>query len=506
MPGTATNLLNVLTLAEASDSAKWSDIGGGQGSGQTDDAPRQGLEARGRRVDNSIRGFSFDNGIPVDLSAIGTHLAQWVLVAQPSKLNADAIENVISGGTLAKGTPWVGHVFPPDAYPPNGGWVRIWIDLSRTPEYSAGSINLASVRLFGVELDIGDVGGNSLNLQQDRKDYGVEGISITGGTVGSPATFQDGIDLDELDALGIIDSDKINAPVKIGGANTFFLDEVYNLKGGNQPLAAIDWKKIIIDIQQSTSEVYLNGIGFSGGIYFEILGSAGILEFGSQTIEGSGDLALNPAVKFAVSWVNSGQITWGGADMRGSSFKSSSPLLVNVGTAFTGLLEQMSFDSPGSGHAMVWNEGVPANITLSNIQFNNYGADNTANAAINYTGTSPITINPNGVTGLTVNPTSLVTVLQNQVTITFTGLVVGGEFRIYDDDGDFNDITLGTDREGVETLTQNTYDFTYPEAEGGNIIRAQFMDPLSFEEQVQKIILPIVSQNIPFNLNTEDNI
>lgn len=501
----ASSQLTNITLAEAADSGSWSDIGGGQGSLQDDGNPVQGTEDRARRVDNAIRGFSFDNSVGIDLSASGMHVGQWMNVLQKGKLNADSIECIYSSGTAAKGTPWAGHVFPASSFRKTEDYKRIWVDLSRTPEFSAGTLALTAIRFFGGEADVQDVGGNAPNFKQDRKDYGTEGILINGGTIGTPSTFAEAVTIDNINSLGIIDNDFLDGPVKIGGANTYFKDTVYNLKAGNQPIAATDWIKVIFDIQQSTSELFPQGIGFFGGITLEILGSSGTLDLGTQTIEGSPDFVLNAQVTFGGFWINGGELDWNGADLRGLNITNSSPILVDESTSFVDLFENMTFTSGGTGHGLKLEEGVPVNINLKNINWNGYGADTTTDAAIWYDGTTPIEITYEGGNKPTVRGANI-TVLDAQVTITFTGLQIGGEFRIYDDDGDGNEITLGTNREGIESLLQNFYTFIYPITDAGNIIRAQFMDPLNFEEQVLKITLPSVSQSIEFSLIEENNV
>ena len=220
-------------------------------------------------------------------------------------------------------------------------------------------------------------------------------------------------------------------------------------------------------------------------------------------IQGAYRMDLGSLVTIQDQVINdTGEIIQNGANLTGATISNqTAPMVVDSPATISNCV----FNSIGTGHAWTLEEGV-GNITLNNISFNGYGADDTANAAINYTGTTPITISPTGGGGLTVNPTSLVTVQENLISLTFTGLISGGEFRIYDDDGDGNDITLGTNREGVEALSGTTYTVVYPESESGSVINAQFMDPLNFEEQVQTIPLPSTSQSIPFILRTEDNV
>ena len=63
-----------------------------------------------------------------------------------------------------------------------------------------------------------------------------------------------------------------------------------------------------------------------------------------------------------------------------------------------------------------------------------------------------------------------------------------------------------TNREGVEALTATSYVLTHSSSEAGNIIRAQFIDPLNFEEQVIEVTLSTTNRSIPFNLEPEINV
>ena len=91
------------------------------------------------------------------------------------------------------------------------------------------------------------------------------------------------------------------------------------------------------------------------------------------------------------------------------------------------------------------------------------------------------------------------------VTISIQGLVVGAELRIYDDDGDGIYNTYGSNREGVETLGADSYDFTHSADEAGGIIWVQVMSD-STVEQNAKITLGTSDQTLQFTLQLEENI
>jgi hypothetical protein len=201
--GTVTSSLTNITNAEAADASSWIDIGGGAGSSNGDEIVIQGSEARGRRVDNNIRGFTFDNGSGIDLSAEKVLVGLWVFCAQPKSIDNTngygiTFSSHATDPTLDR---WIWRVFTSTSYPDVGGWQRIWLDINRlTPGVTTGSPDNTALRLFGIIVDMLDVTGTSPNNWQDRTDYlaaNTIALVLDAGTAPSPATFQDFIDADE---------------------------------------------------------------------------------------------------------------------------------------------------------------------------------------------------------------------------------------------------------------------------------------------------------------------
>ena len=109
MAGTVTSQLTNVTNAEAADAANWDDFGSGPGSGNAGDLPIQGTEARGRRIDNAIKGFSYDNTATLDISGTGVHVGFWVCSLQPGLINTDGIELILGDASTPKAGNWDGH-------------------------------------------------------------------------------------------------------------------------------------------------------------------------------------------------------------------------------------------------------------------------------------------------------------------------------------------------------------------------------------------------------------
>ena len=226
MPGSVSAAaLTNLTLAEAGDGGSWDDLGGGQGSSQSSDLPIQGTETRARRIDNGIRGFGFDAGTGQNLSAVGRHVGFWANVLQPGQIGTtQGLQFSLSDSAIdSQSGNWDGHNFVAANYPNTGGWQRVWIDVTRTRDAGAGTLSTANIRGFGCEFDIGDVGGNAPNCHLDRIDHTASGLTLTAGTTGSPATFDDVETADTASAFGIFNGSVLSGPLRIGGAATCLL-------------------------------------------------------------------------------------------------------------------------------------------------------------------------------------------------------------------------------------------------------------------------------------------
>ena len=153
--------------------------------------------------------------------------------------------------------------------------------------------------------------------------------------------------------------------------------------------------------------------------------------------------------------------------------------------------------------------GVTINGNLIITSAGTYSFTNvTISGDVTNSGGGTVTINQSGGSFTTSEPgtgAGQVNIVAGQATVTFEGLTSGGEFRVYDEDLDGNDITIGTDREGTESLPGTTYVLTHSIAEDGNIIFAQYMNPDSFEESVVRVVLSQNDQTITFNLTPEEN-
>lgn len=455
MAGTVSSQLTTITLAEAGDSGNWDDIGGGPGSGQTSDSPIQGTEARGRRIDNSVRGFSYDNTTPINLSAAGVHVGFWVLVYQPAQILTNGIELIVGDAATPKSGNWGGHFFDVTKYPAVGGWVRAFVHLARTPDTSGGTYALTALRQFGCEFEMGNVGGTSLNCQLDRIDYTTSGLLINAGTVGSPAVFSNFVTFDsgtDTNRQGVVIPRNgvifVNARLTIGNATaTVFNDTGFALVFADQTLCSTTFMGLTIDLQNASTDVTLaNGLIRSGGTDrlgdFLVSGTSGDLSVSGVSFDKIRAFTLNSKCTLDGCSINSsGNITGTTAftitNGTISNSTAASAVTWNIASDPSAFLNNLDFRSSGTGHALELGTSSPTTLTFSSLNFSGYASTNgsTGNEAIWIRRTSgTVTINiTGGGTIPTYRTDGATVVINSSYTLTLTGLLSGSQVTIMQD-------------------------------------------------------------------------
>ncbi len=407
MTGTVTNNATLITGAEDADSGSWDDVGGGAGSGQNYDIFVQGSASRGRKADNTQLGFGFDNSTSIDVSGSGTHVGYLFDVLQPGLLSTNGIIGVLGDASTMEGGNWSGWTVLTSAdYPAKGGMQQIWLNPTITRDFGSGTLPLGSVRMFGAEWDMGDVSGNAQNCHIDTISYSASGMTLSGGTSGSPATYADLITEDETNAVGIISADFQNGPIKIGGANTYFRDANFAIKAGYQPAAASNWIRQDIDISEATCEIYHDS-GFLKGMSFTVTGTAGKWEVGTVTLADIPALTLTSGVTWTgTALVASEQLTINDAVLDGCLIDSStatSASLWDTANDPNGNLDNCSFIS-ASNHAIEFGTNTPSGITLTGHSYTGYNASTGSNTTPS-SGPTDATIYNNAGKALTITIT-----------------------------------------------------------------------------------------------------
>ena len=526
-----------------------SNIGGGSGSGGEPDIVYQGTgatpEDRSRKVGTGASGFAINTTITDISTGSGTYQT---LVLKFAAGNWAALESVATPGMEARigsGTSaYAQYDFAGvDAYPEKGGFVFLCADpnIAGYRTATVGSPALGSADYFGI---VGDFTATSKseNLVMSAIDVG-NGYIVTGGGGADPtADYQDVADFNSILANrhgffaaleGKAGAFNQYGKIQWGTAAT----AVDHQPAGNTVVYLADgfyaagWARTVDNIENAASVISPTGrltvisegnttTTDTRGVY-ELVGSAGTHNRQNLTLVNHAQVILGSAG----TWSN---FDWETAD-----------LSHNGGTLNNGVIRCTAL----SGVA-VCDDLILADVT--NIRAVQAGAGHFANlgtiaasTSIDWTvglegfavGTTgdPVTTTTAGDEAILVNVASgqkltinvaagagtpsvkndgpgTVAVVVPEVSVTFVNMAIGGEFRIYDDDGDANPITIGTNREGVETLAATTYTLTHSSAEAGGIIYAQFIDPLNFEEQVVTVTLSANDQTVPFDLQPEENV
>lgn len=138
--------------------------------------------------------------------------------------------------------------------------------------------------------------------------------------------------------------------------------------------------------------------------------------------------------------------------------------------------------------------GGDLNLTADNITFNTR-----ASIHVRYEGTGTLNwTNENGSDASRINGN--VNII-NPATATFTNLITGGEFRLYEDDG--IGLPFGTELGGIEALTGTTFQYDHSGASLGFIIQHM---PAGYEEIILRRTLSSSNQTFTLNPQIDTNI
>jgi hypothetical protein len=506
---TAINLLTNHTRAFAVDSGLWGDSGGGPGSSQDENAPIEDPENRARRCDSQDRGFSIGKGT-LDLSAAGTHVGIWVRSFQPSLTNA--IKLKLGGGGTPDTNPRSEFNFAGADYPKKGPWLRLWLDVSRVPDLISGTLDLAAVAWIGANFDMGNVSGTSPNVHLARIDYGTQGIELSGAA----GTFTSAEVLDAANALEVIGGGILNGKVVL--KNGTFSDSNFSYELGFQPLAAVNWISILLDNTDAGNSVTWSGTGWRlKGISVEVTGTVGALDLGAGTLLEMPAVTWNASVIFAGNLSDCGDLTTGGADLRGASANNTAIIFAEAadpGTA-AGFLAGFTFRGDGAGHGLVLTAATPDAITLTDNAFDTSFATadgGTGNEAIyvqKSAGTVTFTLSgttqANGPAGRPSVRTdgAAVVFITDQVSLTIGSNVPGALVLVYDQDSaDPQD--LGTELLRVAATTGVDV-FQYDQGKAGDLVAVRIVAP-GYRPLIRRsITLPAADSPLDLTLEVETN-
>lgn len=498
------------SLEDFNGTPSLTNYGGGAGAGVNSDVIIEGAQSAGRRVDNATdKGFGAQF-TAVDLSAAGIHVKCWAFVTQWASVTQ--LQLRISSGADDD------HELPVAEYPPLGGFIPVWCDVSRAPEVG-GSANEGSISEIGVLLDIGDVGGNAENLILDEIHQGTSGLRWdgTGGDLGDFRTFEDTNSEGNIISLNGVDF--VYSRLEIGSATaTTFTDSGFTVIFPDQALVASTFMGITVDLQNASTDVDLsNGTIQSSAPAtatnrpdLVVSGTAGTLDLTGMTLSGLRTIDLTGACTLSSCLVEALNLTQSGATISGSTIRANTATQVALcdDPNFTELTD-CSIVQAGSGHAFeITSPGV---YTFTDLSFSGFGgtagSNTTANsgandAAIYNNSGGAVTINVAGGNSPSVrNGAGATTTVNNTVNLTVSGLPINAEFTVAD--------ATPTELYHVESSATGTEVYSYDGADAGNTVTIIVIpDPASdgdLEIFSQDVVLSAADQNLPINL-TDDRV
>lgn len=503
-----------LSLLESFDGTPiFTNYSGGSGAGVNDDIVIQGTSSGGRRVDNAIgKGFGVTLSPTANLSAANTHIKVWLFITQWAAVSQVSVR--ISSGSDDD------HILSTNDFPALGGFIPVWVDVSRTPE-TGGSANEASINEIGSLIDIGNVGGNADNLILDAIHSGTSGLTWTGS--GGDFSQFNSYELTNREG-NIVEQNGIlfcYSRLEIGdtaGPVSSFSDSNKKLIFPDQSLVSNTFMGISlalnvgdsisltnISIESSDPQSATNRPDFvcSGNSTTEIgvFNSVGLI--GMRTVELTEAVSMNNCTIDALSLVQSNakiqNSTLQPRSVSGVAF-CSDPVFSTEGISNASVIQA------GSGHA--FEITTPGNYTLTSINFSGFGGTEGSNLVAN-SGSLDAAVynNSGGIVNITIDGGSGVSVrngagsttnILNNISLTITGLTVGQEVRIFENIGTEQNPISGNEIAGIENVADVFFTFSVPANEPINIV--------VIDESVLPAFIstnaPAASSSIPLQLLT----
>lgn len=401
-------------------------IGGGPGGGANTDIFLQGAQSGGRRLSNvTLSGFLVDDAASNDLSAASVHVGAWMWVTHYGSLTNLRIRIASNSAS----TNYDEHIIPLTEYPSLGGWIRVWVDISRTPDATGGTaLDESTARYFGPVVSLPTVGGNVANVIIDAIDYTTGGLLLTG----TSGVWQDFLTADEgntTNKYGVVTSKSgiitCQARLTLGSSSSLeFSDSGFTIIFPQQNLVEDTFMGITADLQNaSTSITWTNGTLQSPGTKkgdLIVTGTSGIFTATSCNFIGLRVITCTSEVTLTSCAITSvGLITQSSAVFTDCTFVNLTGA-VGILSDDPSKISDCTFTSDGTGHAI--EISVPGTYTFDGNIFSGYGSNDTTDAAIynNSGGAVTLNITGGGSTPTIRNGTGASTTVNNAVTISVT--------------------------------------------------------------------------------------
>ncbi|MBT8213373.1 MAG: hypothetical protein KJN71_09520 [Acidimicrobiia bacterium] len=462
-------------IEDAETVTGWTNISGGGGIAVETDIVYQASGAASRKVSTSFIGRGFLDGSTWDFTA--ARRDHWIAKINVTNYSALQARSTPTLALRIGNSATVYYDFYPygtpgsaDGYPITGGWQFVAIDPSVASYRAAtggGGPTLTAIDYFGIVADL-SAGSKAENVVIDAIDCGV-GLHMTAGDGASAdGTYDDFVSYDEGTAskrfgyvstrggiiyvLGglfigqsgdeVVSSTSNVAPVS---AVTEFTDSGQTLVWQNGYMST-GFNRHVVDLATSGTVIDLDGITYiSTGAKdntwdgreptsptedtrteWETIGTTGTLTMDGCRLVNFSDVILTSAATLTGCDIQTETLTQGSADIEGDSIIRTTSVgdaatITNptFGTA-TGI-NNTEFIQEGAGHA-VQITGTTQTITLTNVTWTGYGANDTSSSAIEFTGTGPHTVNWSGGTAPTIQDNGQTVSVVNSVAVAVTCL------------------------------------------------------------------------------------
>lgn len=470
-----------LTVRTQVGTDTWKDYGGGGGSVSSTDVFLSSTSSRARKVSNGIKGFALDLGAAgVDLSA-SVICIRWATLAGVGALNTFNNSGVVIRLEDTSGNTSDWAIDGNNTY--RGGWKISVVSTTNTETSNSGTAaSLTAIRYVGIVWDeTASVGGGDPNCYIDEiLTWADTGLTITGDSTSLISDLQA---WDDTNNYGIFETrsgitfSKARIILSPGvsdfattGETLVFEDPVYY--DGTNTDSALDQTGLtsstanLLDLNRLTCIADANGDVTGTSLDRAVdLSSATDVDIDGGIFKGF-DAATSPMALGGtgnnydnVAFEECGQVTDTGAVIRNCTFRNTTDADGAYGWTTSTDLESCNFESDGTGHGidLISAPTDPVTTDFTTIVFTGYGANDTADAAVdNNTGHDVLIASLEGSSGITVNTTTNTTV-QASVNVTFNGIISGS--RLYIE----ATATVGTVTSGDSLLntTVSTDPYTY---------------------------------------------
>ena len=347
-----------------------------------------------------------------------------------------------------------------------GGWTLLVVDLARTPDQTSGTAaNLTAVTRLGVRVNYTASPRNVVNNWLDHI-YTIAPntpvYDVYGGTSGDEISWEEIAVADAAGGWGLLQSDngvyRLTGPIQIGDNTstnaTYFKSDGQVLIPADGPVGSDYYS---ISFEGNTTGVtdidWVNGVCASANNRYDVDGTAANindLDFDAVAFSGGGafDFKAGQSITGS-SFTDCGLISPSTATFTGNTISNTFSTAITSGAleidSTSHNVSACNFvKGAAASHAIVYT--ATGSFTLSDCDFSGYNAANGNNdSTLRNQTTGTVTVNASGNTGnLTYqNNAGATTVINNNVTVTFSNMKDNTEVRIYNQ-------STGASLDGIE--------------------------------------------------------